>query len=100
MCRRFGLAPQAATSPESQLRRGLDALGRNGRRPITVISDGETALPNLVRSAADGKVRHVLDWWHISMRVQHVENALKGLVQREDFPGTAVIFMIPAETLR
>lgn len=34
------------------------------------------------------------------MRVQHVENAIKGLVQREDFPGAAVIFTTPAETLR
>ncbi len=98
--RRFGLAPQAATSPTSRLRRDLDALGWDGQRPITVISDGEAALRNLVRGAAGGKVRHILDWWHISMRVQHVENAIKGLVQREDFPGTAVIFTRPTETLR
>lgn len=100
MCRRFGLAPQAATSPGSQFRRDLDAFGWDGRRPITVISDGEAALPNLVRSATDGKVRHILAWWHISMRVQHVENAIKGLVQGEDFPGIPVIFTKPAETLR
>lgn len=41
MCRRFGLAPQAASSPAAQLRRDLDALGWDSRRPITVISDGE-----------------------------------------------------------
>lgn len=100
MCRRFGLAPQAVTSPASQLSRDLEALGWDNRRLVTVISDGEAVLPNLVRSAAGGKVRHILDWWHISMRVQHVENAIKGLVQREDFPGTTVIFTTPAETLR
>ena len=100
MCRRFGLVPQAATSPAAQLSHDLDALGWDSRRPITVISDGEAALPNLVRGATDGKVRHILDWWHISMRVQHVENAIKGLVQVENFPGKAVIFTKPAETLR
>ena len=100
MCRRFGLAPQAASSPTKQLRRDLLALGWNGRRSITVISDGEAALPNLFRSATDGKVQHILDWWHISMRVQHVENAIRGLIQAKDFPGVPVIFRKPAETLR
>ena len=100
MCRRFGLAPQAASWSDSQLRRQLDAIGWDDRRPITVISDGEVALPNLLRGATKGKVRHILDWWHISMRIQHVENAIKGLVQREDFPGTAAIFTKAAETLR
>ena len=79
MCRRFGLAPQAASWSASQLRRQLDAVGWDDRRPITVISDGEVALPNLLRGATKGKVRHILDWWHISMRIQHVENAIKGL---------------------
>ncbi len=100
MSRRFGLATQVATSPASQLRRDLDALGWDGQHPVTVISDGEAALPNLVRGATGGKMHHILDWWHISMRVQHVENAIKGLVQKEGFPGIAVIFTRPAETLR
>jgi len=100
ICRRFGLSPQAADSPVSQLRRDLDALGWDEQRPITVISDGEAALPNLIRNAAGGKVRHILDWWHISMRVKHVENAISGLVQRKDFPGTTAIFMTPVETSR
>ncbi|WP_419906533.1 ISKra4 family transposase [Hoeflea sp.] len=100
MCRRFGLAPQAAPSPAAQLRRDLDALGWDGQRPVTVISDGEAALPNLIRGATNGKIKHILDWWHISMRVQHVETAIKGLVQRKDFPATTAILMTPVETLR
>lgn len=38
--------------------------------------------------------------WHISMRIQHVENALKGLLQTEGFSGISVLFKRPAETLR
>lgn len=86
--------------PAAQLSRDLDALGWDGRQPVTVISDGEVALLNLIRDATNGKVKHILDWWHISMRVQHVENIIRGLVQRRDFPGTTAIFMTPAETLR
>ncbi|MEP3329758.1 ISKra4 family transposase [Sedimentitalea sp.] len=100
MCRRFGLSLQAAASPVSQLRRDLDALGWDERRPITVISDGDAALPNLIRNSACGKVRHILDWWHISMRVKHVENAIHGLLQTKNFPGEPVTFSRPAESLR
>ena len=100
MCRRFGFVAQAATSPSGQLRQDLHALGWDGQRSVTVISDGEPALPNLIRAAVDGLVRHILDWWHISMRVQHIENAIKGLLQTENFPGFPELFKRPAQTLR
>jgi hypothetical protein len=44
-----------------------------------VISDGEAALPDLVRRATQADVLHILDWWHISMRVRHAEQALAGV---------------------
>ena len=99
-CRRFGLVQQAVLSPASQLRRDLMSLGWDREQTVTVISDGEPALPNLVRNAVGGKVRHILDWWHISMRIQHVENAVKGLLQSRGFSGIPVLFKRPAETLR
>lgn len=99
-CRRFGLVQQAVLSPASQLRQDLRALGWDHGKTVTVISDGEPALPNLVRGAVGGKVRHILDWWHISMRIQHVENAVKGLLQIRGFSGIPVLFKRPAETLR
>lgn len=99
-CRRFGLVQQAVLSPASQLRQNLRALGWDHGKTVTVISDGEPALPNFVRGAVGGKVRHILDWWHISMRIQHVENAVKGLLQSRGFSGIPVLFKRPAETLR
>lgn len=97
---RFGFAPQAVSSPAKQLRGSLKSLGWDGRKKITVISDGEAALPNLIRNATQRPVRHILDWWHISMRVKHVENAIRGLLQTKNFPGIPVIFSKPAESLR
>lgn len=100
MCRRFGLVQQAAQSPARQLRQDLQATGWDGESPVTVISDREPALPNLVRYAVGGPVRHILDWWHISMRVKHVENAVRGLLQAKNFAGIPVLFCRPAERLR
>lgn len=41
----------------------------------------------LVRRAIEGPITHIPDWWHISMRVKHIENVVKGLLQTEDFSG-------------
>jgi hypothetical protein len=100
MSRRFGLVQQAARSPAKQLRHDLNTQGWDGQSKVTVISDGEPALPNLVRRAVQGPVTHILDWWHVSMRVQHIENAVRGLLQAKEFSGLPQLFERPAETLR
>ena len=69
-------------------------------RSVTVISDGEPALPNLIRNAAGGDVKHILDWWHISIGVRHVEVAVQGLVQTDGFSGQRVLFDRPVTSLR
>jgi hypothetical protein len=48
------------------------------RVTVTVISDGEAALPDLVRIGTGESIGYILDSWHISMRVRHVEQALHG----------------------
>jgi hypothetical protein len=59
-------------------------------------------LPSLIRNATngDGPVKHIPDWWHISMRVQHVEAAVQGLVQTQGFVGNPALFQRPAKGLR
>jgi hypothetical protein len=100
MSRRFGLVQQAASSPAKQLRRDLIAQGWDGQSKVTGTSDGGPALPNLVRRAAQSPVTHILDWWHISMRVKHIENAVRGLLQLKGFSGLPLLFERPADTLR
>jgi hypothetical protein len=77
--RRFALAPRGAESPLATLRQALHEQGWHPGRPITVVSDGEAALPGLVRAAVGEPITCILDWWHISMRVQHIEQALRGI---------------------
>jgi hypothetical protein len=50
--RRFALAPLGADRPLTQVRAALTDQSWTGGRPITVISDGEAALPDLVRRAS------------------------------------------------
>ena len=100
MCRRFGMVVNATASPRQRMREELSAFGWRPGRLLTVISDGEPALPNLIRNAVGGDVKHILDWWHISMRVRHVEVAVQGLVQTDGFSGQRVLFDQPVTSLR
>ena len=77
--RRFGFVGSAAPSPSRQIREDLSAIGWRSGDPITVFSDGEAALVNYVRHAVEQPVTHILDWWHISMRIKHIQNATIGL---------------------
>jgi hypothetical protein len=77
--RRFALTPKGASAPLATLRNALREQGWRPGRTVTVLSDGESALPGLVRAAVDESVTCILDWWHISMRVQHIEQALRGV---------------------
>ena len=77
--RRFALAPLGTEQPAQTVRAALISQGWQPGRPVTVISDGEPALLNLVRAATGEPVRHILDWWHLSVRVRHIEQALAGI---------------------
>jgi hypothetical protein len=77
--RRFALVRSVAEQPHAPLRAALLDQGWREGSPVTAIGDGDPALPALVRSAAKAPVEPILDWFHLSMRVRHVEQALLGL---------------------
>jgi hypothetical protein len=78
----FALAPKGSDHPLTPMRAALLEQGWHPGRPLAVISDGEAALPNLVRAAAGEPVRHILDWFHLSMRMRPIEQVLMGLSAR------------------
>ncbi len=71
--RRFAVVRNVAEQPHALLRAALLDQGWREGDAVTAISDGDPALPALVRSATGGPVEAILDWFHLSMRVHHVE---------------------------
>ncbi len=86
--RRFALVRSVAGQPHALLRAALHDQGWREGDAVTVISDGDPALPALVRSATGGPVEPILDWFHLSMRVHHVEQVMGGLCALEPPPST------------
>ncbi|AEI95557.1 ISKra4-like element ISRli1 family transposase [Roseobacter litoralis] len=77
--RRFGLSVIGVSNPGECLRRNLESAGWRVGTTLTVLSDGDPALRRLVRDATGAEVNHILDWWHISMRIRHVETTFQTL---------------------
>jgi len=84
--RHFALVRSVAEQPHALLRAALQDQGWREGDPVTAISDGDPALPALVRSVTGGPVEHILDWFHLSMRVHHVEQVMGGLCAVEPPP--------------
>ena len=84
--RRFALVRSVVEQPHALLRAALHDQGWREGDVVTAISDGDPALPALVRSATAGPVEPILDWFHLSMRVHHVEQVMGGLCALEPPP--------------
>jgi hypothetical protein len=70
--RLFSSVPAEADRQRQQLTSVLRDLGATPMTPVTVLSDGAESPRFLGESASPGSARHVLDWFQLSMRVQHV----------------------------
>jgi len=74
----FASVPAEADRQREQLRGVLHGLGATPTTPITILSDGAEGPRSLGEAASLGPTRHVLDWFHLSMRIQHVAQTAKG----------------------
>ena len=71
----FASMPAEADRQREQLRGVLHGLGATPDTPVTILSDGADGPRSLGEAASVGPTRHVLDWFHLSMRIQHVAQA-------------------------
>jgi hypothetical protein len=85
----FSSMPAEADRQVQQLRGVPHDLGATSRTPVTILSDGADGPRALGEAASVGPTQHVLDWFHLAMRIQHVAQAAKSwpdatLTEREE----------------
>ena len=73
----FSSVPAEADLQKKQLRGVLHGLGAAPVTLVTILSDGAEGPRSLGEAASPGPTHHVLDWFHLSMRVQHVAQTAK-----------------------
>jgi hypothetical protein len=74
----FSSVPVEADRQTQQLRGVMHHLGATPCSETTILSDGADGPRSLGESASVGPTCHVLDWFHLAMRVRHVAQAVKG----------------------
>jgi hypothetical protein len=52
-------------------------------RDVIVLSDGDLSLVDTVRRATHTSVDHILDWFHASMRLHHLTESCRSLVEAD-----------------
>ena len=74
----FGAVANAGTDLVALVRRTLDSVGRTSDTELTAFTDG---CPGLRAILADAGVASlpILDWFHLSMRLQHAKQVAEGL---------------------
>jgi hypothetical protein len=74
----FGAVANAGTDLTALVRRTLDSVGRTSDTALTAFTDGCPGLRAILAAAGvDGPP--ILDWFHLSMRLQHATQAAGGL---------------------
>jgi hypothetical protein len=74
----FSGVPGEADQQYTQLNGVLSGLGMTADTEVTILSDGADGPRSLGEAASIGTVFHVLDWFHLAMRVQHVAQCASG----------------------
>jgi hypothetical protein len=77
-CTRFAFATNEYERGIRQIRHGLEELRVNDETKITVLSDGDARLRTVQWEVAPGS-EHILDWFHIGMRFEHLLDASKAI---------------------
>jgi len=76
--RQFAGGPNIATGKHDIVRAAMRAQACLPGPDVTVFSDGEIGLQSIVLSATRQPVTHILDWFHLSMRLRHIGQAWEG----------------------
>ena len=78
--RHFATMPHVSAARCDSVRAVLRSQGWLPKQNITVFSDGDFSLVEIVRRASRAPLTHILDWFHVSMRIQHLRQCCGSLV--------------------
>jgi len=87
--KRFGFVQTLDTQPKRRLYEVLHSQGLQMNQEITFLSDGDDKLRELQWEMSP-KATHILDWFHLTMKLTVLGQYGKGLVQCEAVLGEAI----------
>jgi hypothetical protein len=86
--KRFGFVAGHDEKPKRRLYETLSAQGLQMNQAITFLSDGGDTVRNL-QYYMSPVAEHILDWFHITMKLTVMRNIAKGLPKHEELEGVS-----------
>ena len=87
--KRFGFVQTLDTKPKRRLHEVLTSQGMQMNQQITFLSDGSDTVRELQRSMSP-EAEHILDWFHVSMKLTVLDQYAKELVYCDQTLGEAI----------
>lgn len=87
--KRFGLIQSMDDNPRRRLMNVLNEQGMQANQQITFLSDGADNVRDL-QYLMYPESEHVLDWFHITMRITVLQQFAKGLIKSDPDAGSTV----------
>jgi len=82
---RFAFVREGTGSASPRVQQAMIQAGCTDGSQVTVLSDGDAGLRAIQREVAP-KSEHILDWFHLAMRFQHVIQGARGLSHEQIRP--------------
>ena len=80
--KRFGFAYCYDNKPQRRIFEVLKSQGMQMNQQVTFLSDGDEKIRELL-SCLNPNAEHLLDWFHITMRITGLNQVAKGLTKRD-----------------
>jgi hypothetical protein len=87
--RYFGLVRRQDEQPGRRFREVLRSQGLPVTQPITMLTDGGDSVAGLAGELSPGAV-HIIDWFHIAMRLTGIDQYVKGLAHHNPVDALAL----------
>lgn len=86
----FGFVQRYDDKPRRRLFDMLESQGLQMNQEVTFLSDGGATVQNLQKYMCP-EAEHILDWFHITMRITVINQCLKSLVKIDEKSGSEVV---------
>ena len=80
--KRFGMVYSYDTKPQRRIFEVLKSQGMQMNQQVTFLSDGEESIRNL-QYYLNPNAEHILDWFHITMRITVMKQIAKGITKED-----------------
>jgi hypothetical protein len=91
--RYFGLVRSQDEQPGRRFREVLRSQGLPVTQPITMLTDGGDSVAGLAGELSPGAV-HIIDWFHIAMRLTGMDQYVKGLAHHNPVEALALQYRL------